>query len=46
MISLNSITAILGILIPIIIAYISTRHNFRKHPRQEFSEDIESAKEF
>lgn len=46
MINLTPITTILGILIPVVIAYISTRHNFRKHPRQEFSEDIDSAREF
>lgn len=46
MISLTSVSSILGILIPILVAYISTRHNFRKHPREEFSGDIDAAKEF
>jgi len=46
MISITTISALLGVFIPIIVAYISTRHNFRKHPRQEFSEDVESAREF
>lgn len=44
--TITAISALLGTLIPILVAYISTRHNFRKHPRQEFSEDIESAREF
>lgn len=42
----TAISAILGIIIPVMVAYISTRHNFRKHPRQEFSEGVEAAKEF
>ncbi|WP_278397432.1 hypothetical protein [Acinetobacter venetianus] len=46
MINLASVSSILGILIPILVAYISTRHNFRKHPREEFSGDIDAAKEF
>lgn len=46
MISLTAIIAVLGALVPLIVAYISSRHNFRKHPRLEFSESIEAAKEF
>ena len=46
MISLTAITAVLGALVPLIVAYISSRHNFKKHPRLEFSESIEAAKEF
>lgn len=46
MISVVSISSILGIIIPIFVAYIGTRHNFRKHPREEFSGDIDAAKEF
>ncbi|HDV0620786.1 TPA: hypothetical protein RHI15_001329, partial [Acinetobacter baumannii] len=30
----------------LMVAYISSRHNFKKHPRLEFSESIEAAKEF
>lgn len=46
MISLASVSSILGIIIPIVVAYISTRHNFRKHPREEFADDVDTAKEF
>ncbi|MDK2171462.1 hypothetical protein [Acinetobacter baumannii] len=46
MISLTAITTVLGALVPLIVAYISSRHNFKKHPRLEFSESIEAAKEF
>ncbi|WP_151869911.1 hypothetical protein [Acinetobacter sp. TUM15509] len=44
--NLTSISTMCGIFIPIIVAYISTRHNFKKHPRQEFTEDVISAREF
>lgn len=43
---ITTISALLGTFIPILVAYISTRQHFRKHPRQEFSEDVESAREF
>lgn len=46
MISLTAITTIFGVLVPLMVAYISSRHNFKKHPRLEFSESIEAAKEF
>ncbi|MDN8246435.1 hypothetical protein QZK48_07745 [Acinetobacter baumannii] len=46
MISLTAITTVFGVLVPLMVAYISSRHNFKKHPRLEFSESIEAAKEF
>ncbi|EOQ63123.1 hypothetical protein F935_02216 [Acinetobacter calcoaceticus ANC 3811] len=46
MISLTAITTVLGALVPLMVAYISSRHNFKKHPRLEFSESIDAAKEF
>lgn len=46
MISLTAITTVFGALVPLMVAYISSRHNFKKHPRLEFSESIEAAKEF
>ncbi|MDC5106521.1 hypothetical protein Q5X37_14675 [Acinetobacter baumannii] len=46
MINFTAITTVGGVLVPLIVAYISSRHNFKKHPRLEFSESIEAAKEF
>lgn len=46
MISLTAITTVFGVLVPLMVAYISSRHNFKKHPRLEFNESIEAAKEF
>lgn len=40
------ITLIGSILVPLLVAHLSSRNSIRKHPKEEFADDVKYAKEF
>lgn len=40
------LTLIGSILVPLLVAHLSSRNSIRKHPKEEFADDVKYAKEF
>ncbi len=43
---LKIVTVLGSILVPLFVAHLSSRNSIRKHPKEEFADDVKNAKEF
>jgi len=43
---LKFLTVIGSILVPLLVAHLSSRNSIRRHPKEEFADDVKNAKEF
>ncbi|MFN3893728.1 MAG: hypothetical protein ACK4KU_03980 [Acinetobacter sp.] len=43
---LKIVTVLGSILVPLLVAHLSSRNSIRRHPKEEFADDVKNAKEF